>query len=229
MESLYRRLEQHLQAWLGHWPVTASGLDVVSSPKRTLGGWDQKVHDLVGVTTPHYGVISVPDRAVDGLARLVHGLDLATALAHLHQNEDAIAEALGRKGRFGSGIFRWTEAPTDTPDIGEWVPTDDPRVPAWLRPFNGDVLIAWDDEGNYGAGVGRKQHDRYGHEISVGTEESIRGRGLGRRLVATAARRIIADGAVPTYLHDPSNFASAKVADASGFPDLGWNILGFWG
>ena len=102
-------------------------------------------------------------------------------------------------------------------------------MPEWLKPFNGDVLVAWDDEGNYGAGVGRKQHDRWGHEISVGTEASLRGRGLARQLVTTAARRIIADGAIATYLHALDNHASAKVADASGFADVGWRVWGFWG
>ena len=36
-------------------------------------------------------------------------------------------------------------------------------------------------------------------------------------------------GVVPTYLHDPANTASAKVADAAGFPDRGWTVLGMAG
>jgi len=31
---------------------------------------------------------------------------------------------------------------------------------------------------------------------------------------------------VPTYLHDPANLASARVADAAGFPDRGWAVFG---
>jgi GNAT superfamily N-acetyltransferase len=96
-----------------------------------------------------------------------------------------------------------------------------------LHPFGGEVLVALID-GGYAAGVGIKRHDRFGHELAVGTEERFTGRGLGRRLVAQAARRVIAEGMVPTYLHDPRNTASAKVADAAGFPDLGWKILGLW-
>jgi predicted GNAT family acetyltransferase len=105
------------------------------------------------------------------------------------------------------------------------VAADDPRVPEWLRPFNGDVLIAWTDDGSYASGVGRKQHDRHGHELSVGTDERQRGRGLARRLVAQAARGVLADGAVPTYLHAFDNEASARVADAAGFPDRGWHVF----
>jgi hypothetical protein len=37
---------------------------------------------------------------------------------------------------------------------------------------------------------------------------------------------VLAAGAVPTYLHDPANHASAKVAAAAGFPDLGWKAVG---
>jgi predicted GNAT family acetyltransferase len=48
-------------------------------------------------------------------------------------------------------------------------------------------------------------------------------------LVATAAREVLRRGAVPTYLHDVANTASAKVADAAGFPDRGWRVLGLSG
>jgi hypothetical protein len=30
---------------------------------------------------------------------------------------------------------------------------------------------------------------------------------------------------VPTYQHDPANVASARVADAAGFPDRGWRSM----
>ena len=79
------------------------------------------------------------------------------------------------------------------------------------------------------AGVGRKLHDRHGHELAVVTEEAHRGQGLARRLVTQAARRVLADGAVPVYLHDPANVASARTADASGFADVGWQIFGLFG
>ena len=64
----------------------------------------------------------------------------------------------------------------------------------------------------YLAGVGLKRHDARVHEIAVGTAEAARGRGLARRLVAQAARSLLARGIVPTYLHDPANLASARVA-----------------
>ena len=113
-------------------------------------------------------------------------------------------------------------------DPGVWLPTDDERLPDWLRPFNGDVLVALEG-GEVAAGVGRKQHDRHGHELAVVTEEGHRGRGWARRLVTQAARRVLDDGAVPTYLHAPDNVASARTADASGFPDVGWTIFGLFG
>ena len=53
-------------------------------------------------------------------------------------------------------------------------------------------------------------------------------RGLARRLVAQAARRLLTDGATVTYLHDPANTASARVADACGFPDRGWQVWGLF-
>jgi GNAT superfamily N-acetyltransferase len=91
----------------------------------------------------------------------------------------------------------------------------------------GEVLVARDpDTGAYLAGVGIKRHDQYGHEIAVGTDPAARGKGLARRLVAQAARRVLDEGAVPTYLHDASNVASCRVAEAAGLPDRGWVAFG---
>lgn len=218
-------LVQHLREWLGAWPPKSSGVTVVGSPKRSRPGWDGKIHDVVGVETPTGAILSVPEHTADRVAAIVGGTDVAADVDVLKYE---LAHIIGREGHFSRGVFRWSDSPAPTPECGEWVATDDPRVPEWLHPFNDEVLIVWDDHGNYGAGVGRKKHDRFGHEISVGTETSLRGRGIGRQLVATAARRILADGAIATYLHDETNYASAKVADAAGFPDLGWKILGLW-
>jgi GNAT superfamily N-acetyltransferase len=121
--------------------------------------------------------------------------------------------------------FRWTARPAELPDAGEWVRPDDPRVPEWLRPFNGDVLIAWGEDGRYAAGVGRKAHNEFAQEIAVGTEPQHRGKGLAPRLVAQAARQILEEGALPLYLHALSNDASARVAEKAGFPDRGWRAV----
>ena len=220
-------LVAHLTEWLGKWPTGAGGITVVGSQARTVPGWDLVTHDVVGVVTPDRGVLSVPPEAFDAVAALCRGEDVASDLAAISV-PGALAGAVGRAGRVGLGVFRWSDSPTSTPDAGEWVPTDDSRVPEWLRPFNGDVLVAWDDDGRYGGGVGRKCHDLYGHELSVGTEPSLRGRGIARQLVATAARRVLADGAIPTYLHAHTNTASARVAVAAGFPDEGWQVVGLW-
>jgi GNAT superfamily N-acetyltransferase len=106
-----------------------------------------------------------------------------------------------------------------------WLAWDDPRVPEWLHPFGGEVLVALEDD-RYVGGVGIKRHDACGRELAVVTSEAARGRGLARRLVAQAARRVLDEGAVPTYMHAPTNEASARVADAAGFPDRGWKALG---
>ena len=134
--------------------------------------------------------------------------------------------ALGRPdAKVYSGVFRWTTEPADLGDVGEWVDATDPRVQEWLRPFGGQVLVAFHD-GVYAAGVGIKRHNTAGLEISVGTAEQHRGRGLASQLVAQAARWILAQGAVPIYLHDPANTASDRTALRAGFPDHGWRIIG---
>jgi GNAT superfamily N-acetyltransferase len=176
---------------------------------------------VAGVETPGGTVLSVPPDLAEKVRAA--GDDVATVGA-------ALPELVGRPdAKFGRGVFRWChELRFDIePDPDAvWLPPDDERVPPWLAVFNGDVLVHLHEDGRYGAGVGRKIHDDYGQELSVATEEHLRGRGLARRLVAQAARRVAEEGAVATYLHAVSNTASARVADAAGFPDTGWWILG---
>jgi GNAT superfamily N-acetyltransferase len=212
------RLDRHLRTWLGRWPGDGSGLDVVAWPGREKPGWDGHVHPAVGVRNGDGdGVLSVPATAVARVRELVAGDDLLTGLP----------AAVGRPGGAAyAGVFRWTLDPAPLPDVGVWVPSVHAAVPDWLRVFGGEVLVVLDPEtGGYLAGVGVKCHDAYGRELAVGTVERARGQGLARRLVAQAARRVLDDGAVPTYLHDPANVSSAKTADAAGFPDRGWTVL----
>lgn len=218
MVDLAGRLERHLAAWLGAWPPTGE-LTIVGSPHRVTPSWDGKIYPVAGVETPDGTVLSVPPDVVEQTRAA--GDDLAAIGA-------ALPAIVGRPdAKFGRGVFRWCqELLDDTDPDAVWLPPDDERVPPWLAVFNGEVLVHLDDHGRYGAGAGRKRHDAFGQELSVATEKHLQGRGLARRLVAQAARRVADEGAVATYLHHPSNTASARVADAAGFPDTGWWILG---
>jgi len=211
------RLIEHLRGWVGAWPPTWPPT-VVGNPRNAAPGWDGKVHAVIGI--------------IDDAGRAAIGVppDVAARL----QGEETIERVrrllpglLGRPGHVVyQGVFRWSTTPAPLPDAGVWIPVDDPVVPPWLHPFGGEVLMALDDDGRYLAGVGIKRHDDAGRELAVVTERAAQGRGLARRLVAQAARRVLDEGAVPTYLHAPANVASARVADAAGFPDHGWSVLG---
>lgn len=212
-----QRLADFLVEFLGGW-TDDPGLTIVGAPARTHPGWDGSIREVVGVATPAGGVISVrPELAVSVRTAVPTWADVPIKLPAAVGHPD---------GRAFSGTFRWTVAPTDLDDLGEWVPWDDPRVPQWLHPFGGDALVVWGPDGAYAAGVGIKRHNPAGMEISVGTEEAYRGQGLAARLVAQAARWILEQGAVPIYLHDPANVASDRTALKAGFPDLGWRIVG---
>lgn len=214
------RLRRHLAQWLGQWPATAA-LSVVGSVRRERPGWDGAVHPLIGIATGRRTVLSVPTGAAARVRELAARIDDLDALLR------RVPAEIGRPGaRVYRAVFRWTRQPAPLPEAGVWVAADDPVVPDWLRVFGGQVLVATDpDSGRYLAGVGLKRHDRYGREIAVGTEPAARGRGLARRLVAQASRRVLDEGALPTYLHAPDNLASARVAAAAGFSDTGWTCL----
>ena len=220
-------LGAHLQGWLGAWPPSRP-IDVVAAAVRDRPAWDGRPAPLVGVGTPACALLSVtPARADAVRAAVAAHADLGDGVRR------AIVAALRADGQVvGRGVFRWATrvAPAaQLADAGDWVDPCDPRVPAWLRPFNyPQVLIAWDGDGAYGAGVGIKAHDEVGRELAVVTSARLRGRGLARRLVAQAARRVLDEGGLPTYLHGPDNAASARVADAVGFPDRGWSVYGLF-
>lgn len=215
------RLDRHLTAWLGRWPARTR-LDVVGHPGRLRPGWDGRIYPVLGVAAPDGTVLSVPPADVPAASRLA-----GMALDRLVR---ALPDAIGYPERAGyRAVFRWSTAPAPLPEAGGWERTDDPAVPEWLRAFGGEVLVArHPDTGEYLAGVGIKKHDGCGRELAVGTEPAARGKGLARRLVAQAARRILDEGGVPTYQHDPTNVASARVADAAGFPDRGWSSFGLF-
>lgn len=222
-EEIERRLNRFLESRLGTWPPTAP---LVLNPchDRDRPGWDGTVRPFVGIESPHGTVISFSPTVFP------HGVDLdplrvedelGTSDAYL-----TVPEMFGRpEMHFGRGVFRYVEEPADLPEIGTWMPHDDEHIPEWLEPFNGDLLIALDEDGRYAAGVGLKKHNEYGYEISVGTDPGHRGKGLARMLVAQAARRILEWDAIPVYLHGDHNAASARVADGAGFPDRGWHII----
>ncbi len=225
-------LQAHLSDWLGMWPPPPSQVVAVSCQWRARAGWDGQIHPFVGVASPDGAVLSTPPAAVPKVSELI-----AAASTEPGSGVSAVLDAVGERladlvwtgSKWGTGCFRWTDRPAGLEDVGEWVERDDPRVPEWMAPFNGEVLVAWDEDGRYAAGVGRKMHNQWGHELAVATEERMQGRGLATRLVAQAARQVLADGAVPTYLHSHRNRASARVAEAAGFRERGWQTLGLWG
>lgn len=214
------RLTCHLSAWLGDWPTGGpTSLIITSSPNRTTPGWDGNIRPVAGVATPEGAVLSVPEPHVESVQALGSTLD---------EVGPQLGRAMGLDDwRFFSGVFRWSDTPIAHDRPGVWLPRSDDRVLPWLRPFNGDVLVGFED-GEVAAGVGRKLHNQWGHELAVVTEAGHRGRGWAKRLVSQAAERVLEDGAIATYLHGPDNTASARTADAAGFPDRGWRILGLF-
>ncbi|WP_431892536.1 GNAT family N-acetyltransferase [Micromonospora haikouensis] len=215
-----RRLYLHLVTWLGQWPP-GPGLHVVGSYRRDLPAWDGRLRPAIAVGDGRGTVLSVAPRHVPEVRalaarsqrRLLAGLPVAVAHPRWVSNDD---------------VFRWTLAPAPLPEVGEWIAPTEPGLPRWLGLFDREVLVVRDADGRYLAGVAIKRHDAHGHELAVGTARAARGRGLARRLVAQAARRVLDEGAVPTYRHDPANGASARVAEAAGFPDRGWRSYGVY-
>lgn len=221
-------VRRHLESWIGAWPPT-SPITIAATPRAERPGWDGRPRRATGAVTPD-------GRAVVGVGAAVAAA-LPDQLPDIDALRAAMPQAMDRAGVLGLGVMRWAvDVPSadQLPDVGVWLPAeladdpDDSRVDDWLAPFGGDVLVALDDDGTYLGGVGLKRHDDLAREIAVVTSEAARGRGIARRLVAQAARRVLADGMAVTYLHAHDNLASAAVARASGFPDTGWQVVGWF-
>ena len=216
-DELAGRIALHLGHRLGAWPPERP-IHVVGSMLRTRPEWDGVVRPVLGVATEHAMVLSVPPDVVSDVDALAQ------------KGFETLSEGVGKlfgRPRLGLGVndFRYLARLVDLEPLGEWVEVDDPRLPTWLRPFNGGILIVCDERDRYMAGVGLKLHDALASEIAVGTEPEFRGRGLARRLVATAARHLASSGATATYEHVRTNDPSAAVAVAAGFSDDGWTIV----
>lgn len=222
-EEIQARIDAFLTTRLGTWPP-ANSLELRACDNRDEARWDGKSVPMLGVESPEGTVLSYSEKVFPCGAELdpVKVEDeLGTGDSHI-----TIPEMFCRpEMHFGRAVFRYLGEFVDLPEIGEWVEITDPRIPDWLKPFNGGVLVHWAEDGSYAAGVGVKQHNDLGMEISVGTDPGHRGKGLAQKLVAQSARDIWKRGAIPIYLHGATNAASARVAEKSGFPDRGWHII----
>lgn len=75
------RLVDFLAEFLGAWPG-APGLTVVGSPARVQPGWDGIVRDVVGVLSPHTGVVSVPPQQADAVRAAVRTVGRSPRSCH---------------------------------------------------------------------------------------------------------------------------------------------------
>ncbi len=100
--------------------------------------------------------------------------------------------------------------------------TTDPRLPEWvIGHFSGEAWVVLGDDGQVLSTAVLKRYDDRLREISVGTAEAARGRGLAKAVTAAAARAVLAEGRAVLYNHDTSNHTSARVAEAVGLHEFG--------
>jgi RimJ/RimL family protein N-acetyltransferase len=102
------------------------------------------------------------------------------------------------------------------------VEATDSRLPEWvIGHFSGEAWVVLDEDGQVLSTAVLKRYDERLREISVGTAEAARGRGLAKAVTAAAARAVLAEGRAVLYNHDPDNATSARVAESVGLLELG--------
>jgi L-amino acid N-acyltransferase YncA len=132
----------------------------------------------------------------------------------------AVADVLG--GRVFSWVARTGVAiPAPAAEVTVLEATD-PRLPEWvIGHFTGEAWVVLGDDGQVLSTAVLKRYDDRLREISVGTAEAARGRGLAKAVTAAAARAVLAEGRAVLYNHDADNHPSARVAEAVGLYELG--------
>jgi L-amino acid N-acyltransferase YncA len=133
---------------------------------------------------------------------------------------DAVAGAVG--GQHWSWVARTGVAiPAPSAEVTV-VDAGDPRLPGWvIGHFSGEAWVVLGDDGRVLSTAVLKRYDDRLREISVGTAEAARGRGLAKAVTAAAARAVLAEGRAVLYNHDPENHTSARVAEAVGLHEFG--------
>jgi uncharacterized protein (DUF1501 family) len=132
----------------------------------------------------------------------------------------AVAAEAG--GRVASWVARTGVAiPAPTVEV-QVVDATDPRLPDWVvGHFTGEAWVVLGEDGQVLSTAVLKRYDDRLREISVGTAEAARGRGLAKAVTAAAARAVLAEGRAVLYNHEADNHASARVAEAVGLYTLG--------
>jgi L-amino acid N-acyltransferase YncA len=132
---------------------------------------------------------------------------------------DAVAAAIG--GQHFSWVARTGVAIAAPSAEVTVLDTTDPRLPDWvIGHFSGQAWVVLDDGQVLSTAVLKRYDDRL-REISVGTAEAARGRGLAKAVTAAAARAVLAEGRAVLYNHDAANHTSARVAEAVGLHEFG--------
>jgi hypothetical protein len=133
---------------------------------------------------------------------------------------DAVAAAAG--GQHFSWVAR-TGVAVPAPAVEVTVlEATDPRLPEWvLGHFTGEAWVVLGDDGRVLSTAVLKRYDERLREISVGTAEAARGRGLAKAVTAAAARAVLAEGRAVLYNHDAENHTSARVAESVGLYEFG--------
>jgi L-amino acid N-acyltransferase YncA len=133
---------------------------------------------------------------------------------------DAVARSLG--GQHFSWVVRTgVEIAAPSAEVTV-IDTTDPRLPEWvIGHFTGEAWVVLDHDGQVLSVAVLKRYDDRLREISVGTAERARGRGLAKSVTAAAARAVLAEGRAVLYNHDATNHTSARVAEAVGLHEFG--------
>lgn len=117
-----------------------------------------------------------------------------------------------------------TFIPAPDPLPVEQLCEDDPHIDWFRMHFDGPVFVARGERGVIAAWAAVKLKADDVWEMAVMTEPTYRGRGLARSVTSHATQGALEAGKIAMYLHEISNYASAKVCRALGYQPYGYEL-----
>lgn len=200
--------------------LSAPGLHVVVSERRTRPGWGGYTVPLLALSTAVGGVVSArPDlleRVRSGLGPLPQDRPLGagefTRLHHVARLAVPYAYSL-------SGHVLYTDAEHFDPRPSRAVRLDrsDVRGTDLRRRFDGEIFVVFSVRGEIASWSAIKLKSPDVWEIAVVTEAPYRGQGLAKEVVSAATAYILEQGRLALYVHDRTNLASARVCRSLGY------------
>jgi GNAT superfamily N-acetyltransferase len=196
------------------------GVHLVPSTRRTGPGWGGYTVPVLALSTRRGGVVSIrPDLAPSARPELADARP-GEPLGEPHfERLRRVARRVVPYVYSLSGYALYCDRQSFRPsgNLAERLGPVDPRSRDLRRRFDGEIFAITGTRGEVASWAAIKRKSDEVWEIAVVTEAAYRGRGYAKQVVSAATQHILDQGRLALYVHDRTNYASARVCRSLGY------------